>query len=353
MKSALLLSLAACATVSALGTTVVVPHAFPVAAAAAQAAIAPLPERLSQTGLLDVRTGQPHANLIAFTPQHPLWTDGMGKRRWLSLPAGGAIDAADPDALQFPIGTRLFKEFATDRAVETRMIERVADGADGSWRFASYVWTADGSDAELAPEDGAAVPAKGLPNDRHLVPSRNDCLACHDAGAGPVLGFSAVQLPVATLRTLAQRGQLVNLPAALLRTPPQIAARSGSERAALGYLHGNCGHCHNDGGPLASLELSLAQRAADPQASAARTLDTLLGRSGRFRAQGATARVAPGQQHASVIAVRMQSDNPFARMPPLGVQVLDRDGLALIERWIGELRPQTGALATTATQPQR
>jgi hypothetical protein len=49
----------------------------------------------------------------------------------------------------------------------------------------------------------------------------------------------------------------------------------------------------------------------------------------------------------------MQSDNPFARMPPLGVQVLDRDGLALIERWIGELRPQTGALATTATQPQR
>jgi hypothetical protein len=352
MKSALLLSLATCAALTALSGTVAVPHAFPVAAAAAQAAIAPLPERLNQTGLLDARTGAPRADLIDFTPQHPLWTDGMGKRRWLSLPAGSAIDATDPDAFQFPIGTKLFKEFATDQAVETRMIERVADGADGSWRFASYVWTADGRDAVLAPEDGAAVPAKGLPNDKHRVPSRNDCLACHDAGAGPVLGFSAMQLPAATLRTLVRRGQLVNLPAAVLREPPQIAARSASERAALGYLHGNCGHCHNDAGPLASLDLSLAQRAADPQASAARTLDTLLGRSGRFRAQGATARVAPGQQHASVISVRMRSDNPFARMPPLGVQVLDRDGLALIERWIGELRPQS-ALATTSAQPQR
>jgi hypothetical protein len=350
MKSALLLSLATCATVSALGATVLVPQAFPVAAAAAHAAVAPLPERLSETGLVDARTGGLRTDLINFTPQHPLWTDGMRKRRWLSLPAGSAIDASDPDAFQFPIGTRLFKEFAIDRAVETRMIERVADG---SWRFASYVWTADGRDAVLAPDDGAAVPAKGLPNARHLVPSRNDCLACHDAGAGPVLGFSAMQLPADTLRTLAQRGQLVNLPAALLRTPPQIAARSSSERAALGYLHGNCGHCHNDAGPLAALELSLTQRAADPQASAARTLDTLLGRSGRFRAQGATARIAPGQRHASVIAVRMQSDNPFARMPPLGVQVLDRDGLALIERWIGELRPHSDTLATSSTQPQR
>ncbi len=355
MKSALLLALATCATLSALGGSA--PHAFPVAAASPQAA-APLPERLSQTGFLDANTGQPRADLIAFTPQHPLWTDGMGKRRWLALPAGTAIDATNPDAFEFPVGTRLFKEFATDRAVETRMLERLPDG---SWRFASYVWSADGRDGVLAPEDGGAVPAKGLPGDKHAVPSRSDCLACHDAGAGPVLGFTALQVPAHTLRTLAARGQLVNLPPALLQSPPQIAARSETERAALGYLHGNCGHCHNDAGPLASLDLSFSQSAATPQASAARTLDTLLGRSGRFRAAGATARVAPGQQHASVIAVRMQSDNPFARMPPLGVQVIDRDGLALIERWIREVRPHTAAelaqlssqTSIATTQPQR
>ena len=35
--------------------------------------------------------------------------------------------------------------------------------------------------------------------------------------------------------------------------PPRIAAATPAERAALGYLHGNCGHCHNDEGPLAVL----------------------------------------------------------------------------------------------------
>jgi hypothetical protein len=30
----------------------------------------------------------------------------------------------------------------------------------------------------------------------------------------------------------------------------------------------------------------------------------------------------------------MKSGNPLARMPPLGVQVIDEQGVALIERWI-------------------
>jgi mono/diheme cytochrome c family protein len=30
----------------------------------------------------------------------------------------------------------------------------------------------------------------------------------------------------------------------------------------------------------------------------------------------------------------MQSGNPLARMPPLGVQVIDDEGIALVERWI-------------------
>ena len=34
------------------------------------------------------------------------------------------------------------------------------------------------------------------------------------------------------------------------------------------------------------------------------------------------------------MTLRMKSQNPLARMPPLGVQVVDTDGVALIERWI-------------------
>ena len=47
----------------------------------------------------------------------------------------------------FPVGTRLWKEFSLGRRLETRMLERTREG----WRFATYVWTEDGTDAVLAP----------------------------------------------------------------------------------------------------------------------------------------------------------------------------------------------------------
>ena len=47
---------------------------------------------------------------------------------------------------------------------------------------------------ELVPEDGAVVAVADAPGGRYSVPSRNDCLACHEGPAVPVLGFSALQL---------------------------------------------------------------------------------------------------------------------------------------------------------------
>ncbi len=87
------------------------------------------------------------ADNIAFAPQYPLWSDGASKRRWIHLPPGTAIDASRADAWEFPLGTRLWKEFSYGRRVETRLIERLADG---SWRFAAYVWNDEGTDAVLA-----------------------------------------------------------------------------------------------------------------------------------------------------------------------------------------------------------
>jgi hypothetical protein len=318
------------------------------AAIAARPAIAPLPARLSETGLFVAGSTRVRADVLAFSPQYPLWSDGTRKRRWIYLPPGSAIDGSELDAWQFPVGTRLWKEFATDRPIETRMIERLADG---SWRFATYVWNAAGTDAILAPDDGARIPISSAPDGRYAVPSRTDCLACHEGAAVPVLGFTALQLsadrdPLAPhadaprndtpdLRSLAARGWLRNLPAAALTAPPRIAARSPVERAALGYLHGNCGHCHNAAGALTGLEFMLAQQADPAARSSEQTLKSLLGHSSRFRPHGSAAaqRIAAGDGD-SVLTLRMKTDNPLARMPPLGVQVIDADGVALIERWI-------------------
>ena len=243
---------------------------------------AALPEQLRDTGL-------EAPGLIAFEPQYPLWSDGTAKRRWLYLPPGTSVDASRAEAWEFPVGTKAWKEFSYGgQRIETRYLERLADG---SWRFATYVWNAQGTQAVLAP-------AQGAPGRLYPIPSRADCLACHEGTATPVLGFSALQL-ARDLRRLSSRQILRNLPA----ETPRIDAPSEAARAALGYLHGNCGHCHNDQGPLANVGLVLAQPAA-----------------------------GTGPADPQPLLRRLQSRNPMMRMPPLGVTQPDAAGIALVAR---------------------
>jgi hypothetical protein len=299
-----------------------------------------IPQHLGDTGLyVGGSSSQVSSDVLPFSPQYPLWSDGAAKRRWIWLPPGTSIDASKPDAWEFPIGTKLWKEFAHGRALETRFLERAADG---NWRFGSYVWNADGSDAVLAPPTGLRA--------RYNIPSENDCRACHEGAPVVVLGFSALQLspdrdPLAPhaermagsvdLRQLVARGLLRNLPQEFLVHPPRIAAANPAERAALGYLHGNCGNCHNDEGPLAVLDMTLAQRVAAPVPGA--VLRSIVGVQSQFVPAGApadAARIAPGHLAASVIAARMSSRDPLEQMPPLGTSAVDREALALVARWI-------------------
>ena len=316
-----------------------------------------LPQHLGDTGLYVAGSlDKVRPDVLPFSPQYPLWSDGAAKRRWIWLPPGTSIDASAPDAWQFPPGTKLWKEFAHGHVLETRHIER---GVDGQWRFGSYVWTADGKDAVLATAAGVRdLPAPNAPGARYTIPSEDDCRACHEGAPVPVLGFSTLQLspdrdplaphaeglPGADLKSLAARGLLRNLPAALLAQPPRIAASSPAERAALGYLHGNCGNCHNDEGPLAVLEMTLAQRVsvapAQEDTHANQVLSSIIGVQSQFRPRGApqnAARIVPGHREASVIALRMGSRDPLQQMPPLGTSAVDAEAVALLSRWIESL----------------
>src|SRR5688500_6534491 len=126
-----------------------IPSVYSTAATIEAVQVTAPPGRLSETGLyVEGSSTQVDPRNLAFSPQYPLWSDGARKRRWIQLPAGSAIDASQPDAWEFPRGTRLWKEFALDRRVETRYIERLADG---SWRFATYLWNEAGTEATLAP----------------------------------------------------------------------------------------------------------------------------------------------------------------------------------------------------------
>jgi len=310
------------------------------------------PPSLRETGLYsdwNAKTVAP--GKLRFSPQYPLWTDGAIKTRWMELPAGTFVDASNPDAWQFPVGTRFWKEFKFSRRAETRFIEHTAEG----WKYAAYAWNDDESEALLVPERGlfgGVVMRGGL---RHDIPSRSDCKSCHEGSPSRILGFSALQLSAdrdpnaphaeqisndgITLRTLMASGLVRGLPAYLADGAPRIEAKSPTERAALGYLHGNCAHCHTLSGELASLKFSLQYPLAAPPSVHAPGVATTFGQLSKFVPPSWDApgdRLVAGDPDRSVLALRMASRNPVAAMPPLGSRIVDDEAVALIRRWIAE-----------------
>jgi hypothetical protein len=318
----------------------------------------PAPRRLADTGLYaDLATRRLAAGVRTWTPQYPLWSDGATKRRFILLPPGKAIDATEPDAWIFPVGTRLWKEFSFGRRVETRYMER---RPDGSWIFATYLWSEDGADADLAPEEGVRGAAAIRPGVFHDLLSVGDCTACHGAGPTPVLGFSALQLspdrdPLAPHREAASPGdvdlpgavrdELVSdLPPRLLASPPRVRAATPAARAAQGYLHGNCSSCHDGRGEMASLGLDLTQR-VDPAPGTGPTA-TAVGAPSRYRPPGersALQRIAPGQPDRSALVYRISTRNPAAQMPPIGTHLVDEEAVRLVRTWIEEIDPSRSA----------
>ena len=277
-----------------------------------------MPARLSRTGL----DGE---DVLAYRPAFELWSDGADKRRWLWLPPGEQIDTSDMDDWRFPVGTRVWKEFSRDGvAIETRLIERIG----GAWAAQAYVW--EGDDAVATPT--GYVDAGGTAHD---VPAAGECDGCHGGRRSFILGVSALQLSrepddgEVDLAGLAARGLLSDPPAAAFAVPGD-----DTERAALGYLHANCAHCHN--------QVRAPSACFDPD----NELDFWL-QVGRLDAPADTPTYAtavgsvivPGHPDPpfSKLIDRVSTRTIFYRMPPLGSEEVDQDAVAVLRRWIAEM----------------
>ena len=282
------------------------------------------PFLLSQTGLYrDIERKVVAPDLIAYEPKYKLWSDAAQKQRWLRLPPGTTIDTSDMDHWRFPVGTMLFKQFSLDgKRLETRIVARIGPG-ERDYFMGAFIWNDDESDAMFAPDGASNV--RGTPHD---VPTTKNCLTCHDGDAGRVLGFSAVQQPDA--------------PPELLSDPPIIPYRvpgNATTSAALGYLHANCGHCHNEDGaarPDTDMVLRLSVGAKAPEETD--TYKTTLGVAMQyFEGSPLTLRVDPGQADQSGVFFRMSQRGPKTQMPPLATEIVDDDGIASVRAWIESL----------------
>lgn len=295
-----------------------------------------LPTRLSDTGLFQsITEATLSRGVFAYEPEFELWSDGAAKQRWIWLPTGERIDNSAADEWRFPIGTKLWKEFSSDGVrLETRLLQKMG-AADTDWAAVAYLWLADGSDALRVPYGALDVQDTG-----HDVPASGECWACHAGRRNRVLGFSQVQLAP---RSSSARRRLDSSAAAQLFDRPVLDALelpgTPAERAALGYLHANCGHCHNQTRADAD-----AAKCLDPNEELSFTLSFALGAeplssvaaSGTYRtALGKVIR--PGNAAESQVFRLMSARGAFRQMPPLGSDVVDRAGLELIRAWIEAL----------------
>ena len=263
----------------------------------------------------------------------------------MALPPGTEVDVSDPDAFEFPVGTQFWKEFRVRQGEsgpfhpgETRLLRKLASG----WAATTYVWSEDGSTA-LAQNDGVA----DLHGTGHRVPTRNQCFECHWGRDDLILGWDRVMLgPGASGSVLEALPELAGV----------AAPGDAIERAALGYLHANCGvSCHNETldaqGRHSGLYLRLE---ADSLASA---MQTGAFTSGINKVPSAGAPIQelppppgglsfydllPGSPERSLVLARMRVRQNLAQMPRLATERVDPAGIALVEAWIEHMAELPG-----------
>jgi hypothetical protein len=283
-----------------------------------------LPARLSETGLyVDVASKTVAAGNVEFAPRNVLWSDAAAKLRWIHLPANATIDTTVMDHWTFPVGTQWFKEFSRDgKRLETRVIWRVADTGDREQDtlFGSYLWNDDETEAMFVKEG-----AQNVRGTTHDVPSADACWKCHIGEPGRALGFSALQL-----------GDVADLP---LSNPPPAGVSYTAPEPALGYLHANCGHCHNENGSAWASSQMVLRLSVDERVAATTTIaETTIGVPlQQWVGHGFTNRIVAGDPDNSALLYRMTQRTQNMQMPPIATEVSDPIGIDLVRQWIQSL----------------
>jgi hypothetical protein len=290
-----------------------------------------LPQRLAEAGLYsDLKSARVADGVVAYRPQFELWSDGADKRRWIDLPPGQTIDTSDMDDWDFPDGTKLWKEFSVDgKRLETRLLVKKGRSND-DWIGLSYVWNDDQSDAIAAPWGVVDV------RFGHDVPGAGECVACHGGRKGRILGFSAVQLsaPAAPgeigITELVAQNRLTRPPAS-----PLVIPGNDGERAALGYLHANCSHCHNETRPPHEGPRCFAAKSSYDFTLNASALDTV-DRTPTYRTAIGSA-VKRGDPGGSRLIELVATRGFLRQMPPLATERVDDAAVVQLRLWIERL----------------
>ncbi len=314
------------------------------------------PKTLSATGIFaDLSDLSPNPGVVFYKPNLKFWSDHADKSRWFVISNLTDKFGYNRDApWDYPVGTVWVKHFdlqldrgnsASAKRLETRVFVRTADGSYG----VSYKWNEEETEAFLVPDSGDTfeldITDGGTPSTQTWsIPSRAQCISCHNPQAGHALSFNTPQLnregSIAGvhgnfLSLLKSSGYLDTLPESPNVLPRHVAPddpEATSEAKARSYLAVNCAYCHQEGGTGGGnfdlrAYLSLDQTGI------------IDGESAQNGGNPVNKLIVRGHHNNSVIWNRAAAANGFTRMPPIGTNEIDFAGTAMLADWINNSLP--------------
>jgi uncharacterized repeat protein (TIGR03806 family) len=309
-------------------------------------------DRLSQLGIFQEPLAAlvPVAGVVPYDVRAPLYADRALKRRFIILPPGEKLAAptdGSGDRWRVPLGTYFVKNFyypndARDpgqgiHLIETRFLVRQA----GGYLASTYLWNAKQTDA-VASGGNVNVPVRWVDeagfqhSDEFHVPGTSYCQTCHDDRA---LGIRTRQMDVPgsfpdgsthQIDSLIAEGVLAARPPAGV-TLSELAGDAPIDERARSYLDANCAHCHGQQGFASGTHLYFDfEHTGGPDLPVCRQVNEI---DGRDRV------IVPGHPERSALLARMESSDPFARMPLGPIRVPDGVGMAVLSQWIAGMTP--------------
>ena len=283
---------------------------------------------------IDPARQQPAKGVTPYRLNTPLWSDGAEKLRFVYVPDGQKVTADGEGLLKLPVGSALIKTFKMGgKLIETRVLLHRAEG----WVALPYQWNAAQTEARLVLA-GARVDVTTPAGQAisYAIPNKNQCKECHAlAGAVVPIGPKARNLAANWLVDWQRAGHLDRVPAVANRIPLwEARAKAPAALAARGYLDANCAHCHNPAGSASNSGLDLRWEQREPLKYGVLKRPVAAGRgSGTFEYD-----IVPGDPAHSILTYRMSSLEGGISMPELGRASLDPDGMAVVARWIREMK---------------
>jgi mono/diheme cytochrome c family protein len=220
--------------------------------------------------------------------------------------------------------------------LETRLIKRTENG----WESATYVWDKKNTKAELQTSGKQfELWNPGGVKSWH-APSSSECAACHVEAAGYVLGLTTAQLNGAgdsganQIETWAEKGYVslpedFDLSAAAKFCSPHDVSCDLEDRIRV-WMDVNCAMCHRPLGP-GNANIDLRYETALESTK----MINVSPAQGHLGIEDALL-VSPGEPNRSLLLERVKTLGA-GRMPNIGSNQIDEQGVQLLTEWIKSL----------------